>query len=296
MSLIICPDCKHEVSTTATACPNCGHPFRSPVRNVVVANRPTGESGLPNWAFVLFGILGVLLLFAVFMFINRENNDELANRSVNVEVAGKRSAADNREKVPVTVQNVTPASEPQTVTVPSTSAPSSVNVPSSSGNIPTTTTTTTAPVEVPTKGIVSIDAKITTPKGVIQNVRAEKFYLLDKSLDTILDEADLEPIEGQTLTNSLGLAVLYPGRYGDFNRAALNAVKKHIKYNMLTDSSGKASVKDVTPNSYYLFGVTKAGNAFAVWDAPVTIQAGQNILNLSPQALTVVEAPIEEEE
>ncbi len=31
MSLIICPECAHEVSSAAAACPNCAHPFVKPV-------------------------------------------------------------------------------------------------------------------------------------------------------------------------------------------------------------------------------------------------------------------------
>ena len=134
-----------------------------------------------------------------------------------------------------------------------------------------------------------IDAKVATRTGAPQAVRNEKFYLLDKDLESILSAADIDPIEGQTLTNSFGLAVLYPARYGEFNSKALNAIKKHIKYNTLTDSGGKGQMKNITPDSYYLFGITKGRNGFAVWSSPVTIQAGENILNLSPQRMTEIE-------
>jgi hypothetical protein len=117
----------------------------------------------------------------------------------------------------------------------------------------------------------------------------EKFYLLDKDLEMILSEAGLESIEGQSLMNSLGMSVLYPEKYNDFHRAALNAINRHIKYSVQTDASGRAQIKDVKPDSYYLFGVTKTGKGFAVWSSPVAVNAGQNALNLSPQPLTEIE-------
>ena len=301
MSLILCPECGHEVSTTATTCPNCAYSFVKPEmprdvpRNVVIASPPVEDRALPNWAYAVFGLLGVLLLLAVFIFMNQSRNEELANSNINVTVANKRKDADSRDtpRPPTQTVSVPAATDSQPVSIPSTStsAPSTVTtVPASSK------TTTTVPAPAVDKGTVTIDAKIANSKGTILNVKAEKFYLLDESLDSILSKANVEPIDGQSLTNSFGLSVLYPSRYADFNRDALNAIKSHIKYNVLTDSNGKAQLKDVKPNSYYLFGVTKSGNAFAVWDSPVTIQIGENILSLSPQRLTEVENNSEEDE
>ena len=293
MSLILCPECGHEVSTTATTCPNCAYSFIKPdvPRNVVIASPPVEERGLPNWAYALFGLLGVLLLFAVFIFMNRSRDAELANSNINLTVANNRKTADT-PRPPTQTVSVPAATDSQPVSIPSTttSAPSTVTtVPASSK------TSTTVPAPAADKGTVTIDAKISNSKGNILNVKAEKFYLLDESLDSILSKANIEPIDGQSLTNSFGLSVLYPSRYADFNRNALNAIKSHIKYNGLTDSNGKAQLKDVKPNSYYLFGVTKSGNGFAVWDSPVTIQIGENILSLSPQSLTEVRNDSEEE-
>ena len=295
MSMILCPDCGHEVSTAATACPNCGHPFAAPViqRKVIVAEAPPKE-GIPTWVFAVLGILGVLVLFILFAVMR--NNDDEANRSVNVSLAANRSSDNSRDTV-----SSRPTSETQTLTVPPSTDSQSVAVPSSSAPPTVTTvppsssasTITTVP-ETPTTGTVVIDAKVATKTGTPQAVRNEKFYLLDKDLESILSEADVEPLEGQTLTNSFGLAVLYPSRYGDFNSKAMNAIKKHIKYNTLTDTGGKGQMKNIKPDSYYLFGITKSRNGFAVWSNQVTIQAGENLLNLSPQRLTEIEeAPSE---
>ncbi len=298
MSLTICPDCGHEVSVAATACPSCGRPLNNPViqRKVIVAETPREESGIPTWVFAVLGIMGVLLLVVFFVFMSRSDDD--ANRTVNVSLTEQQrrdSSVNTRDTARSTDSQTTTipsTSAPSSVTIPSTSAPSTVTVPSTSA--PSTTTVTTVPSEPATKGTVVIDAKIAPRTGSPQAVRNEKFYLLDKDLESILSEADIEPISGQSLRNSFGLSVMYPSRYGEFNSKALNAIKKHIKYDTLTDSAGKGQMKNIEPDSYYLFGITKSGKGFAVWSSPVSIRNGENVLNLSPQALTEIqEAPQE---
>src|SRR5882757_2323300 len=100
MSLINCPECGHEVSTTAVECPNCGRPLHHvahtamPPETVITAV-PRDRDRFPAWAFIPLGILGVLLLLTVFLLIKR-NNDEEAN-GVNVNITAKRIAPiDNR--------------------------------------------------------------------------------------------------------------------------------------------------------------------------------------------------------
>lgn len=279
MSLILCPECRHEVSSVATACPNCGRPLAAPPviqRRVVVAD--VEQSEFPKWLIVPIVIAGAVLVFFAVALL-RNNDEETANSRVAVNVAvppksteikdsTSRTASDpNQVNIPSSSTVVTP---PTTTTVPQTIAPS----------------TQTEISSVPTdKGLVIVDAKITSKNGAIQSVKNEKFYLLDEDLETILSDADLEPIEGQSLSNSFGMAVLYPEQYGEFNRDALAAIKKHIKYNAMTDASGKASMKDVKPDNYYLFGITKTRNGFAVWSSPVSIIGGENKLNLSPARL-----------
>jgi hypothetical protein len=226
------------------------------------------DDGVPKWIFIPLGIIGAILLFVVFTFMSRNSED--ANSNLNVNVSARRSTTtantDRTTDIPPSTVNVPPSTDSQTVTtVPGSQT--SVNLP-------------------PNKGSVTIDAKIASRTGAPQAVKNEKFYLLDKDLEMILSEADLEPIEGQSLTNSLGLSVLYPDRFAEFNRDALRAIKGHIKYAGTTDANGKAEMGGIEPNSYYLFGVTRSGKGFAIWSSPVSIIAGQNALNLTPQQLT----------
>jgi hypothetical protein len=268
MSLIYCPECGHEISTAAVACPNCGRPLsaRPPVveRTAVVAPVHR-DDGIPKWVFIPLGVIGVVLVIVFFVFMSRNSADD-SNLNVNVS-ARRGSTANDRvsSDIPSTTVNAPPIDNSQTVTVPGSQT--SVNLP-------------------PDKGSVVIDAKIAGRTGTPQPVKNEKFYLLDKDLEMILSEANLQPIEGQSLANSLGLSVLYPDRYADFNRDALRAIKSHIKYAGTTDGNGKAEMGGIEPNSYYLFGVTRSGKGFAIWSSPVSIVAGQNALNLTPQQVT----------
>lgn len=277
MSLINCPECGHEVSTLAVECPNCGRPAHIPVNETVIAT-PVRRETFPSWVFIPLGIFGVMLLLVVFFALSR-NEQENAN-SVNINISSKRAAA-NMER------ESRPASPPTTTTSSSYDSSVSSSVPSA----PPPTTYTTVPGsggEKSDRGVVALEAKVTTSSGAQQAVRNEKFYLLDKDLESILRDADLESIEGESLTNSLGLAVMYPDKYADFRRDALAAINRHIKYSMQTDGSGKAQTGNIDPDNYYLFGVTRTANGYAVWSSPVNISAGQNALNLSPQPLNEI--------
>jgi len=292
MSLMHCPECGHEISNTAVACPNCGRPVNvTPVveRKVVVAHRR--PSGVPTWAIATVGILGVLLLFMLFVLWSRSGNPEdEANTRLRVNMNGQH-ASNNRDTVATT-------SEPSTVTsVPSSVDSGSVSVPSTTAPPSVTSvggSQVTLPAQ-PTKGTAVIQAKVVTRNNSQQPVRGQRFYLLDKDVETILSDANVDPIEGNTLTGSLGLAAALPDRYGDFQRRAMQAIKNHVKYAGTTDSSGKASLGNIDPNSYYLFGVVRSGNGFALWSSPISIVPGENVLDLTPQQITEIDTGTGEE-
>ena len=270
MALIYCPECGHEISSAAVACANCGRPLSArPIHEVppVVAHVESRDR-VPNWIFIPLGIIGALLLLVFFGVMYRNGGDDNSNIAVNLSTRRQPvTDVNNRSDVPS-------SSTTTTTTAPATTVPGSQ---------------TDVNPGTPTKGSVLIDAKIASRTGAPQPVKNEKFYLLDEDLETILSKARLEPIEGQTLGNSLGLSVLYPDRYAAFHRDALRAIRDHIKYSGTTDAAGKAELGGIEPNSYYLFAVTRSGKGFALWSAPVSIIAGQNALNLTPQQLTEME-------
>jgi len=297
MSLIYCPECGHEISSAAVACPNCGRPTSATpvVERKVVTGVVRRREGFPTWGYFVIGTLGLLLLFVLFVASRRGGDEEMANQRIRVNANVDRASVADRDGVttssaPSAVTEI-PSAGSSTVTVPSDGAPP-VPMPSAPGYTTTVpgSTVSAPPPPPPTKGTVVIDAKVLPKTGNSpQPVRNVRFYLLDKDIETILSDADLDPIEGQTLTNSLGLSLMYPDRYGDFNRRAMAALRRHVKYTGQTDSTGKAQLGNVDPDSYYLFGMTKGANGFAVWSAPLSIVTGENVVNLSPQRLTEVQ-------
>ena len=285
MSMMHCPECGHEISNNAVACPNCGRPINAvPAveRKVVVARpRPTGT---PAWAIGIIGVLGVLLVFLLIAYWSHSSDDN-ANTALRV------NANINRETVPGRQTAVESAPSSVTTVPPSSVGVAPPSVPSTASAPPSETTVGGSQVALPatpTKGSAVIQAKVITRNNSQQPVRGQRFYLLDKDIESILSEANVEPIEGQTLTASLGLAAMYPDRYGDFQQRAMRALKSHVKYAGTTDSNGKARLDGIKPDAYYLYGVVKAGNGFAIWSDPVSIQAGDNILDLTPQQITEV--------
>lgn len=282
MALIHCLECGHEISKVAIACPNCGRPIQGmPVagRTVVVAERPREEGGFPTWAFILLGIFGVILLFVLFAVIRRD--DDEANQRVNVNLdSERRQTADRTTTAGEPHSGSTSATERQSGRIVPPSSSQKVNVPGSQ----------TAVSEVPaTKSTVMMEAKVVARDGSHQAMRGQKVYLLDKDIESILTEAELEPIDGQSLLNSFGLSILNPDRYAEFKRNAFRAIKDHIKYAGQTDAAGKAQLGGVEPNIYFVFAIGKAGNGFAVWSSPVSVLAGENVLNLGPQTINEIQ-------
>lgn len=282
MSLITCPDCGNACSLDAVACPQCGRPLAPaivepiPQREVIIQEAP--EKSFPPWAIALIAVLGAGLLLALFMMM-RGNNDE-ANRNLSVNVA-------QREPVNSRSTRVETNSRSTDVTVPSTSMPaqsSEVTVPPAQTTTVTTPETRTATADnVPvSKSSLTIDAKIQGATGAPRPVQKETFYLLDKDLESILRDADIEDEEGQGLVNAFGMSVVYPDRYADTKRKALAEINKHIVAKTLTDAQGKAKFPDVKPDSYYLFGITKTREGFSVWNNPITLSEGAMNLNLTP--------------
>jgi hypothetical protein len=254
------------------------------VASRVIVNDPVERDGVPPWAIAAMALAGVFVVFGlIFLLSNRD--DETANLAVNVN-AQRRATANSRDVAydePSSTVDI-PSSTVGSTSVPSTS--SGTTYPSDSS----VTTVPGAPVAaapaIPDKGTVKISASISTRDGKKQAVRGTKFYLLDEDVESVLSEADLEPIAGQSMSVSLAMAMADQSTHGDFYRKAMAALRDHIKYAGTTDAEGKAQLGSVKPDSYYLFGFTKSGNSFAMWNSTVSVIGGENNLNLAPQTLT----------
>lgn len=315
MSLILCPECKNQVSTEAAACPNCGFPLvpqsfeveeptlvRQP--EIVVQRVTTVKKSFPNWVFVPTALALVLVIFG---FIWLAQTDETANRNQASATVKDQSANFNTRTVSATTETTALTTtqtavpnQPVVNSVPSSGGVYAPPVPptsAASSTASTTTTTTTLPpittsdvasvpaAAAPTKGVVSIKATIVNQQGAQKPVRQEKFYLLDEDLETILKRANITPEDGD-LPTSMGVALIDPSKRAILQKY-LAAIKPHIVYSLTTDQTGSALFKDVKPADYYLFGITKDGNSYAIWSQNVIVNAGENILAINGNATPV---------
>src|SRR5262245_33582681 len=118
MSLLYCPECGHEISDAAVACPNCGRPVRSiPVVEQTVVHRPPRDQQLPKWAFIPVAVIAALALLLLFIFFYRNWGEP---ENVNLKVTANRQASETRQTAPVNIppSTVQPPAENQTMTIP----------------------------------------------------------------------------------------------------------------------------------------------------------------------------------
>jgi hypothetical protein len=288
MSLIYCPECGHEVSVNAIACPGCGRPIAHQAVQEDVVIVPPAERSMPPWAYALIGLSAVSLILAAIVFMRQGPNDE---SNVNVNVAARRAGnASTADMSRETRSSTVASTDVPAVSVPSTGAPStsipSTSIPTTSSVPPTSVLQPSAPA--PDRGKVVITAKIAQRTGSPRAAGGTRFYLLEKDVQSLLSEARVEPIEGNDLAASLGLAAVNPGRYADFQRRAMKVIAAKAKSAATTSSTGSASFDGVKPDQYYLFAIARVGSGFAFWNAPISISAGDNLLDLSPQDVTEI--------
>jgi hypothetical protein len=252
-------------------------------RHVVTPGPVRTRETVPAWAIALIAILGVTVLGVLFYAFT--NSDDSTNTNIRLNAASRANNSRNSATA-VAPEDVRTTQVPAT-SVPATSAPVTSVPESTTTNVPSSSASQVT-VPAPTKGTVAIKASINSKTGETRAARSVKFYLLDKDLEAILSDARIDPIEGNTLSGSMGLAMVYPDRFGDFQRRALAAIAPHVKYVGTTDATGIAKLGNVNPNAYYLFSVTRIGQGFALWNSPISVIPGENALDLSPQDVTEV--------
>ena len=306
MSMIRCPECQNEISAQAAACPNCGYPLAVEPDTVIITPTPPPverppvivrealveeKSNFPAWALVPIALALVLVIFGLIWMMNR--NDANANENANLRVASNttiNSRTTRIEQLPSTTNPPSSSSStvvvpPSTASVPPSSYPNTVP-PSAPTSLPAAGSETVVANPPTDKGNLTLTASVLTSKGIKQPVKAEKFYLLSKDLETILGEAGIEATEG-TYSSTLGAAIADPSRKEELQKC-LAAINPYIVSKTLSNSTGSASFKNVKPDNYYLFGVTKVGNSASVWNTNVTVNPGENTIALNGSIPTPV--------
>lgn len=84
MALILCPECKREISDAAQSCPHCGHPISSNSKTPQQVEVTSIKISTKNPQKIIFGIIGVLAIIAVII--------------VAITISNKNKAALSRQK------------------------------------------------------------------------------------------------------------------------------------------------------------------------------------------------------
>lgn len=296
MSMIRCPECQSEVSAQAAACPKCGYPLTVETDTVIITPTPppiiepppvvvvrkvvAEKRGFPAWALVPIALALVVVTFGFIWMLNRDNQaNNNSNSNLRIATTGNSTVRTTQQTSTTTINP--PSSADSTIVVP----PPPSNYPNSvlpTTNLPAANSETVVTVPPADKGNLVLTANVLTSRGTAQPVKAEKFYLLSKDLEAILSTAGVESTEG-SYASTLGAAIADPNRKDELQKC-LAAINPYIVARTLSDAAGKASFKDVKPNNYYLFGVTKVGNSASVWNTSVAINPGENTIALNSSA------------
>jgi hypothetical protein len=130
------------------------------------------------------------------------------------------------------------------------------------------------------KGTLSIEAGLVFKSGDVKPVARVEFYLLNKDLNSVLEEANIQSESGMNLVSTLALALSYPNFHQDTVEKAITSIKFHSVSSAITDFQGKATFRPVKTGNYYLYGFAKAGNSKVLWNLNVSLKNGQNSITL----------------
>lgn len=137
--------------------------------------------------------------------------------------------------------------------------------------------------------ILSVEAGLVYKSGDVKPVARVTFYLLDKSLDDIMNEAGLEDAKLEKFSKGAKyFAVLNfeKRKYGDVRgqyALAENAIKPHIIATMTTDFGGKGEFPAVKAGSYYIMGVGGPEAQVVVWNLATTLKSGKQSVTLDQE-------------
>jgi hypothetical protein len=131
-----------------------------------------------------------------------------------------------------------------------------------------------------------------------------KFYLLDKNLVEILKTAKFKPVfsdgknhkitdEDYLEATAKAFAVQNFFAPQDDETELITflinqAISKHQKSVIKTDYTGKGDFKSVKTGNYYLFGIGRTEAEVFVWNLPVEIKSGSNVIELDQHNAQVV--------
>jgi hypothetical protein len=134
----------------------------------------------------------------------------------------------------------------------------------------------------PKKATLSIETGIIYRTGEVVPVARTTFYLLDDDVLTIAKNGGIQPrpdtarifknIDDALLSDiGYSLAGQHQYLYADFAASFLKVLEPHIITKFTTDFSGKATVPDLEPKQYYLFGAGATRRSNALWNMRIDL-------------------------
>lgn len=146
-------------------------------------------------------------------------------------------------------------------------------------------------IETKKQTSLSIEAALVYKSGDVVPVARNTFYLLDENLITIIKNADVKlpdkvGVAYETVDEKFLYAISYLNdefissvpELNKFKNDFFKAITPHIVQKITTDFGGKGVFNNLTPQTYYVFGIGRARSASLVWNLPVELSNEQNIV------------------
>ncbi len=113
---------------------------------------------------------------------------------------------------------------------------------------------------------LEVEASIINNAGEAEPLTRQVFYILKKSPDDLL--------KGIDVTSEIWYA------------KTMNGLRNHALTFFITDSQGKAEIKDLKAGTYYICGISQMVEGAGVWDVEVELKWGKNSLVLDNRNMT----------
>jgi hypothetical protein len=145
---------------------------------------------------------------------------------------------------------------------------------------------------------IALQAGLVFNPGDVKILARVTFYLLDGSLDNILESAGLQPIgryntdrpiRERLMNDYVSAATLgaYPEEWR-FVAAANKIIQAHIVKSVTTDFAGKAAIETVPAGNYYVMGLSNIPRSYALWNLKCELKPGENSITLDQGNAVIV--------
>jgi hypothetical protein len=131
---------------------------------------------------------------------------------------------------------------------------------------------------------IVINAQVLGDRGVVVPVHYKEFFVLPKSLESLLKESNIQAPQGRDVDSlselwakSLKNGFSYPGVAAKI-RAVLS---EQSVARGRTNSRGEVELDSIAPGIYFIVGATSSGLEGTVWSQQINVKPGSNAVSLS---------------